>query len=264
MAAGYGMRQPPSRHATPAPRPVLPTSWVLVAAVTTGLTCAVGSPWIGVAPALGAVVTRRPGVAAALVVLALIATVRTDRAWDSLAPDRLGPFDGWATVVGEPQRYPGAVRVIVEVDAERYELWVRGRARQLRAATWLGGDRRACRRRAAAARPRAGPPRRLAARRRRARRRLARRSAARRSAGRVVEPGAGGHRPRRRRPARRPGRADQGPRDRRRPRPAAGDGRAVPPERAVAPHCRLGPERGVRARRLRARCCAAPVRSTGG
>ena len=140
MAAGYGMRRPPSRHATSAPRPVLPTSWVVVAAVTTALTCAVGSPWIGVVAALGAVVTRRPWVAAALVVVSLIATVRTDRSWDSLAPDRLGPVDGWATVVGEPQRYPGAVRVVVEVGAERYELWVRGRARQLRAATWRGGD----------------------------------------------------------------------------------------------------------------------------
>ncbi len=143
MAAGYGILQPPPRHARSASRPVLPTLptvWVVVAAVTTALTCAVRAPWIGVALALVAVVARRPGIAAALVVLALIATIRSDRSWDSLAPDRLGSVDAWATVVGDPQRYPGAVRVVVEVDAERYELWVRGRARQLRAATWRGGD----------------------------------------------------------------------------------------------------------------------------
>src|SRR5690606_24984512 len=57
-----------------------------------------------------------------------------------LAPDRLGPFDGWARIVDDPQPVGGATRVIVELDGERFEAWVRGRARQQRVARWRGRE----------------------------------------------------------------------------------------------------------------------------
>ena len=66
---------------------------------------------------------------------------RGDAAWDGLQPDALGPFSGWVTVVGEPQRTAGADRVVLVVDGERYEVWVRGRAGRQRVARWHAGDR---------------------------------------------------------------------------------------------------------------------------
>ena len=170
-------------------------------------------------PALVAGRCRRPG---------------ATRRGTACGPTRLGPFHGWATVVGDPQRVPGA-------DAGRR----RGRRRALRGV----GAR----------------PRRASARRRRGRPATGCGSPASAAAldaeragdaspgstssasstptgsatcapgGRladasnrvraVIARGAGA-------PARRPGRADPGPRHRRRPRPAAGDGRALPRQRA--------------------------------
>lgn len=79
----------------------------------------------------------------ALILVVLLATTatwraRTERA--ALAPDALGPFVGWARLVDDPQPLGGATRVIVELDGERFEAWVRGRARQHRAGRWRGGE----------------------------------------------------------------------------------------------------------------------------
>lgn len=75
-----------------------------------------------------------------VVLVALTATWRAGEARESLAPDALGPFHGWVRLVDDPQPFGGATRVLVEVHGERFETWVRGRARQRRAATWRGGE----------------------------------------------------------------------------------------------------------------------------
>lgn len=94
-----------------------------------------------VAGVIVAMIARRATTTLLVVLLAGTALVRSDAAWDGLAPDRLGPFSGWSGVVEEPRRYGAATRVILEIDGERHEMWVRGRARQLRVATWRAGDR---------------------------------------------------------------------------------------------------------------------------
>ena len=140
MAAGYETRGPPRRHARSLARTPLPTSWVIAAAAIVAAVTATRSPWAGVAPAAVAVLRRRPVLAVALSLLAVAAAARADQAWRSLAPDRLGAVSTWAVVRGDPQRFPSAMRAVVEVHGERYEVWVRGRARQQRVAGWRSGD----------------------------------------------------------------------------------------------------------------------------
>ena len=55
--------------------------------------------------------------------------------------DQLGRFVGWASVSADPDPAFGATRVILEIEDERFELWVRGRAARLRVDTWRQGDR---------------------------------------------------------------------------------------------------------------------------
>jgi competence protein ComEC len=74
-------------------------------------------------------------------VLAVAGALRSQHAWAALAPDTLGQFDGWVTLVDDPQPYPASTRVIVEVDGERFEIWARGRAQQQRLRAWRGGER---------------------------------------------------------------------------------------------------------------------------
>jgi competence protein ComEC len=66
---------------------------------------------------------------------------RGDVAWSQLFPDRVGTYEGWIRMVDDPAPYPGSIRVIAEVEGQRYEMWVRGRAMQMRASEWRGGDR---------------------------------------------------------------------------------------------------------------------------
>jgi len=79
-----------------------------------------------------------------LVLLAvLVATggfVRASDARDGLAPDRLGAYTGWVRMVDDPQPYEASTRVILDVEGERFEMWSRGRAQQLRVRTWRGGQ----------------------------------------------------------------------------------------------------------------------------
>lgn len=76
-----------------------------------------------------------------LVVVATCATVRASSSWHAVRPDAVGEFEGWARVVGDPQPFPSATRVVLELDGERYEHWARGRARRLRVGEWSDGDR---------------------------------------------------------------------------------------------------------------------------
>jgi competence protein ComEC len=113
------------------------------------LVVAVGCRWHGPWPTLASVVAAllvlsrgEPRVRATLVivVLAVTAIVRADAAWAGLEPTTLGTFEGAIHLIDDPQPYGAATRVIVEIEGERFELWARGRATQLRVATWRAGE----------------------------------------------------------------------------------------------------------------------------
>ena len=75
-----------------------------------------------------------------LIVLGVGAAMRSQHEWAGLAPDTLGPYDGWVRLIDDPQPYPSSTRLIVEVDGERFEVWSRGRAQQQRIRSWRGGE----------------------------------------------------------------------------------------------------------------------------
>ncbi|MDQ3468626.1 MAG: ComEC/Rec2 family competence protein [Actinomycetota bacterium] len=139
---GYELRTGPVTHArregatSAGPAAVVVAAGVVATAVATRSLCVplVAAIVVGVA-------TRRLGVVVVVAVLGAAGVHRSDGAWHDLRPDRLGPFAGWVTVVDDPRRAGTATNVLVEIDGERFELWVRGRARQLRARSWRGGDR---------------------------------------------------------------------------------------------------------------------------
>ena len=79
-------------------------------------------------------------VVAVIVLVCVASALRADAAWDGLAPDAVGEFDGWVRLIDDPQPVMRATRVIVEVDGERFEVFARGRAGQLRVRTWRGGE----------------------------------------------------------------------------------------------------------------------------
>ena len=113
-------------------------------------TVAVGCWWhdirLAVIVAVGAAVAARLGgetttrAMLVLLVLAGAATVRADDAWNGLQPRSLGPYQGWVELVDDPQPFGPATRVLVEIDDERFEVWARGRAIQLRISHWRAGE----------------------------------------------------------------------------------------------------------------------------
>ena len=138
---GYEFTPASTRHPT-VRRPRQPGT---VAALTfaAGVAASVATrSWmvVVVTGAVSAIVVRRTVPALLLVLIAAAGLVRSDAAWHDLEPDHLGPFTGWATVVTDPQPFGGAARVILEIDGERYEAWVRGRVRRLRVESWQAGD----------------------------------------------------------------------------------------------------------------------------
>jgi competence protein ComEC len=142
MEPGYGVTPEPARHPTSrADREAVPTA--LVVGLTVAVVIAVVTrTWIvGPIPAAAALAAGRRVVAIVVALVVVIAAARSDVAWSELAPDQLGAFQGWGTVVEEPRPFGGATRVLVELDGERYEAWVRGRSGSLRAADWRAGDR---------------------------------------------------------------------------------------------------------------------------
>ena len=141
MRRGYGVPAARTRHPRGRSPQATGTADVVAAAVT--ITIAVITRWwyVPIAAAAIAAAVRSPRIAVAVAALAAAAVWRADGAWAALQPDALGPFAGWATVVGEPERVAGADRVVVVVEGERYEVWVRGRAHRQRVARWQAGDR---------------------------------------------------------------------------------------------------------------------------
>ncbi len=141
MGAGYGVPLPRPRHPRKGGSKHLGTAWVVFAAVIVASAAASRHPAVVVGAAAVAALVRRPALGVVLVALAAVTILRADAAWRSLMPERLGHFEGWADVVGEPQRYSSALRVVLDVDGQRFELWARGRAAGQRVAGWRGGDR---------------------------------------------------------------------------------------------------------------------------
>ncbi len=90
--------------------------------------------------AVAAGLVRRWGFALALGALVVAAAVRSDHTHQALAPDTLGPFTGWATVARDPAPVGGGTRVVLQIEGERFECWVRGPARRQRVARWQQGD----------------------------------------------------------------------------------------------------------------------------
>ncbi len=94
--------------------------------------------------AAGAVAWRDPmpwRVVLLVLAIGLSASGRADHAWTGAEPRQIGPFEGWATVVGDPQPYDRSTRVVLSIEGERFELWTRGRAVRIRVAEWSGGER---------------------------------------------------------------------------------------------------------------------------
>lgn len=83
---------------------------------------------------------RRAVLGVAVGALACLGATRAADVYASLIPDRLGPFTGWATVVDDPRPAGSGTRVLLLLEGERFETWVRGRAAQLRVIEWRGGD----------------------------------------------------------------------------------------------------------------------------
>ena len=120
---------------------VVTDSAVVAAAVVVSIAVRSGSVAAGVVLGLGAaVLARSPPLAVVVVVLASTGAVRSQHEWAGLAPDELGPFEGWVRLVDDPQPYRSSTRVIVEVEGERFELWSCGRAQQQRVRSWRGGE----------------------------------------------------------------------------------------------------------------------------
>jgi competence protein ComEC len=117
--------------------PTVPVLAAAVVAVAAWLRAPLGA--LALAAVAGAVVGRwRVGVSIAAV--ALIVALRSVGAEDGLVPDELGRYTGWAIVAADPDPAFDATRLLLQLDGERFEVWVRGRAAQLRVGAWSKGD----------------------------------------------------------------------------------------------------------------------------
>lgn len=131
----------------------LPAAFLAGAAAVIAIVCwsdspALRSPATLVAVVVGCVTYVVAGIGdpapirllVALLLIAGVAHARATSAWDALTPRHTGDFTGWAIVVGDPQPFAGATRVVLELDGERFECWARGRAKRERVSGWAAGD----------------------------------------------------------------------------------------------------------------------------
>lgn len=102
-----------------------PGAWLAVVVVaSTALIVTRGAPPVGARVDLAVVL------AVAVAVAAGLGAVASERAWRAVVPDRVGPFQGWTTVMTDPRPLAGATVVVLEVEGERFEAVVHGRARR--------------------------------------------------------------------------------------------------------------------------------------
>lgn len=133
--SSYAMRErePGHLHIT--------TSHVLLLGVSVVVGVWTASLLVGLTAGLvTGVACRRVSLLLLAVGLASFGALRSEHAWAGLAPDEIGPFEGWVRLVDDPQPYLSSTRIIVEVDGERFEVWSRGRAQQRRIGEWRGGE----------------------------------------------------------------------------------------------------------------------------
>lgn len=109
-------------------------------AVATFMVVALGAWWPALVLAGAWLVAGHSRWAVVIVAVGAVGAVRIDQESAALQPDRLGAFQGWGVVSSDPQPYGGATRVVIELDGERFETWVRGRARSQRALRLQRGD----------------------------------------------------------------------------------------------------------------------------
>lgn len=114
---------------------------VLVAAVVSIAVWRRAGPELLLAIGVAVASVRRIAFALAVVVCCAVGIVRADAEHAALQPDRLGDFAGWATVALDPTPANNAVRVVLQIEGERFEAWERGRAGRLRVGEWTQGDR---------------------------------------------------------------------------------------------------------------------------
>lgn len=119
-------------------------AWLGVAALV------VVATWRGVVAAMsvGAVlwvvgIARRRHPQAMAVILTLVtvaaASARSDAVWADARARHTGDVEGWVDLISDPERVGGGVRVVVEVDGERFAAWVFGR-RADRVTSAMAGD----------------------------------------------------------------------------------------------------------------------------
>ena len=60
-------------------------------------------------------------VATVIVLVCVASSPCGDAEWEPLVPDTGGPFDGWVTVVDDPQPLMSATERVVEIDGQRFE-----------------------------------------------------------------------------------------------------------------------------------------------
>ena len=104
--------------------------------------CAVIGAWIGgqwpivaIIGAIGVVGRRAMGrrvgpVVVIGVFVAVLAGALSQHAWSSAQPREVGPYQGWATVMSDPTAVGRGVRVVLEIEGERFDATVYGSARR--------------------------------------------------------------------------------------------------------------------------------------
>ncbi len=88
---------------------------------------------------ISGVLRLQVGVLGALVVLTVVAGVLGANSWSEAQPRHLGPYAGWATLADDPVPVGRGVRVVLNVQGERYETYVFGSQRR-RLAVRQAGD----------------------------------------------------------------------------------------------------------------------------
>ncbi|CAN5451422.1 hypothetical protein BH23ACT3_BH23ACT3_01980 [soil metagenome] len=75
-----------------------------------------------------------------VVVAGALAGFRGHHELAGLEPARLGAFEGWVQVMGDPRPAGSSTRLVVRVDGQRYEAWSRSEDEQRRVAQLQGGQ----------------------------------------------------------------------------------------------------------------------------
>jgi competence protein ComEC len=124
----------------------VPDVTIVSAALAAAAGAALAAPmwWVTVvgAAVVAVVLDRRARAVAFVLILGVgvAAAARRSAEEADLRPDRLGPFTGWVALVDDPRPIGGATYLVVEVEGERFESWLRRRGLAKRASEWHAGE----------------------------------------------------------------------------------------------------------------------------